>query len=469
MSLWSSQELEEACLIANKTPDSEEYFVDGISIDTRTLIPGDLFIALSGDPGPAFNTSSIDPRDGHNYILKAVANDAACLMVSKDVDVDCPKLRVEDTLKGLWLLATYARKRMSGKVVGITGSSGKTTAKFWLEELLRRQEDSRTHASIGSLNNHWGVPLSLARMPAESKYGIFEIGTNHPGEISPLSTLVKPDIALLLNVLPAHIGNFEDLLAIQKEKLSIADGIKEGGILILPLALVSSSAEISSTNKCRVVTFGLKQDKDCNNADVYGEGFNDDHGTKVVANILGIDITYRISAGGDHRVLTSLAVMALIYTLGADLQQAARDFELLSSPDGRGNEITVNGIKIIDDSYNANPASMSFAIKALRESTGSGARMAFLGEMLELGEQSQSSHDAVANEAKGLDGVVTIGDGFQKVPGSWGHYSSCREIDMDKFIAQLKAGDTILIKGSNKVFWQSKFVEKLVEQLRLSV
>lgn len=458
MSLWSSKQLEEACQVKAKNLSS--YQVDGISIDSRTIVSGDLFIALAGDPGSGFTTSSSDPRDGHNFISKAVLRGAASVMVSREVESDCPQLKVDNTLTGLWNMAAYARNRMHGKVVGITGSSGKTTARHSLEQLLKRQENGRTHASIGSLNNHWGVPLSLARMPVDSHYGIFEIGTNHPGEIAPLSRLVSPDIALLLNVLPAHIGNFKDLLAIQEEKLSIASGLREGGLLILPAGM-----DTSSIKGHKIMTFGLKAGEDGSTADVYGEGFSDDVGTRVVANILGAEITYRLSAGGDHRILTSLAVMAMIYALGADVQQAAKDFELLSSPEGRGNEIVVNGIRIIDDSYNANPVSMSFAIKALKDLTGSGSRVALLGEMLELGELSQPSHQQVANEAVGLDGVVTIGDGFRNSPGNWGHYSSCDEIEMSKLTSQIKKGDTILIKGSNKVFWQSKFVEKLVKQL----
>ncbi|MFT6753295.1 MAG: UDP-N-acetylmuramoyl-tripeptide--D-alanyl-D-alanine ligase [Candidatus Azotimanducaceae bacterium] len=467
MSLWSSRELKDASLISATNSDSENYQVSGISIDSRTLDPGDLFIALSGDPGAGFSTSSSDPRDGHNFVSSAVANGAASVMVSEDIKSTCPKLLVDNTLDGLWRLAAYSRKRMQGKIVGITGSSGKTTARQWLEQLLKKQAPSgKTHASIGSLNNHWGVPLSLARMPAESKYGIFEIGTNHPGEIAPLSTLVSPHIALLLNVLPAHIGNFENLIAIQNEKLTIADGLDEGGLMIVPFGM-----NLQSVKYNKVITFGLRPKNDHESkalkADVFGEGVSDSLGTRIVANILGEEVSYRLNTYGDHRVLTSLAVMAMVSALGADIQQAARDFESLTNPDGRGNEILINGIRVIDDSYNANPASMSFAIKALRETPGTGARIALLGEMLELGDQSQARHQEIAKEAKALDGVMTIGEGFRQTPGNWGHYASCEEIDIAQFLSQVKAGDTLLIKGSNKIFSQSGYVKKLVNYLGL--
>lgn len=469
MSLWSSKELQDASLITPASLDSDDYQVSGISIDSRTLVSGDLFIALSGDPAAGFSTSSSDPRDGHNFVSSAVANGAASVMVSKDVKSDCPKLLVENTLSGLWRLAAYSRKRMGGKIVGITGSSGKTTARYWLEQLLKKQESgntAKTHASIGSLNNHWGVPLSLARMPAESKYGIFEIGTNHPGEIAPLSILVSPHIALLLNVLPAHIGNFESLLDIQNEKLSIADGLCEGGLMIVPFGM-----NLQGLKSQKVITFGLTdisgQEIGEKKADVFGKGIAESSGTKVVANILGEEVSYQLNTKGDHRVLTSLAVMALLSTLGADVQQAARDFESLTNPDGRGNEIVINGIRIIDDSYNANPASMSFAIKALTATTRTGARIALLGEMLELGDQSQERHQEIAIEAKELDGVITIGEGFRQTPGNWGHYASCNEIDIAQLLSQVNVGDTLLIKGSNKIFSQLNYVKKLVDYLSL--
>ncbi len=452
MSLWQWQELLDACGLK---VDESGPLISGISIDSRSAQSGDLFIALSGDPGPRFNSSGASGRDGHDFVTDAVSRGANAAMVSKVVDCSQPCLMVEDTLDGLWQLGEFARKRMQGKVVAITGSSGKTTTRQWLEHLLRRQ--ASTHASTGSLNNHWGVPLSLARMPELSEYGVFEIGTNHPGEIKALAELVNPDVAIVLNVLPAHIGNFGTLENIRREKLTISSGLKDQGIVIVPADL-----DISGINTDKVVTFGYAQGSDvC--AEAVSE--SDVDYCEVNASVFGRKIAYRLSVGGEHRVITSLAVLAAVHCLGADVQTAAADFAELPVPKGRGNILSVSGIKIIDDSYNANPVSMSYALEALKKIPTGRKRVAIIGEMLELGDKSEAAHAEISALFKELDLVITVGEGFLKSPGEWQHVNTVEDLDIEKLVSVLDSGDVILVKGSNKLFWKSNFVENLRDRL----
>jgi UDP-N-acetylmuramoyl-tripeptide--D-alanyl-D-alanine ligase len=455
--LWTLAELSAACGIESKESNLE---VKGISIDSRTTKPGDLFVALAGDPGPEYNTAYANARDGHDFVSAAEKAGAAAFLVSRTIESNQPRITVDNTLDGLWLIAETARERMEGKVVGITGSSGKTTARAWLEAIL--SEQASTHASPGSFNNHWGVPLSLARMPMESDFGVFEIGMNHPGEIGPLSKLVRPDVALVLNVLPAHLGSFENLEGIRKEKLSITEGLSESGVLVVHEDIDTHDVE------CReLITFGIGS-----SATVSGEIINSATAvnTKVDAIINGNHYPFTLDGGGEHRVLTSLACLATVYALGADLHHACDTIATLESPAGRGNVVTVSGRTIIDDSYNANPVSMRYAIEALARSTG-GRRIALLGEMLELGPEGETLHASLMDICHSLDGVITVGEGFasaSKALGDvhFGHYESIADLDVEKLVAQLRAGDIILVKGSNRVFWVNGFVGTLADALK---
>jgi UDP-N-acetylmuramoyl-tripeptide--D-alanyl-D-alanine ligase len=457
--LWTWQALAEIF------PDQSSLSADihGVSIDSRSVNAGDLFIALAGDPGPRFSTSSQSAGDGHEFVDKAIANGAAAVMLSaayfEKAQPEYPVLVVEDTLDGLWQLGASARDRMTGTVVAITGSAGKTTARHWLEQLLIKQ--GSTHASTGSLNNHWGVPVSLARMPSSSRYGVFEVGTNHPGEIAPLSLLTKPHVSILLNVLPAHIGNFENLDAIRREKLTITDGLEPDGVLIVPEAL-----NTLGTRASHIVTFGLQA-----TADVHLIGSDK---STLVASVRGKEVSYTLNNAGEHRVLTSLAVLAAVDLMGADVAQAAADFSLLEAPSGRGNQVsiacepnakTASNILVIDDSYNANSVSMSYAIDALASTDGA-RTIALLGEMLELGDTSLTTHEQVAGHAAVLNDVITFGDGFSTCPGKSGHYGTVAEFDVDAFAKTLRAGDVLLVKGSNKVFWAHGFTKKLIEAIQ---
>jgi len=454
--LWNFPELLAACGIEASVPGPD---INGISIDSRTTNPGDLFIALAGDPGPKYNTAYASARDGHEFIAAAETAGASALLVSRDIKSNLPRITVDNTLDGLWMIAAAARERMEGKVIGITGSSGKTTARTWLESILNEQ--AATHASTGSYNNHWGVPLSLARMPADSAFGVFEIGMNHPGEIEPLSKLVRPEVAIVLNVLPAHLGSFENLEGIRQEKLSIARGLVSGGSLV-----VHEAIDTKNLDRHHFISFGVGTTAMVRGVVTY------DNGSCMVDTIIeGKHYPFSFKTGGEPRILTSLACLATVYALGGDVDHACRTIPSLQTLAGRGNALVVSGRTIIDDSYNANPVSMRYAIEALARSTGK--RFALLGEMLELGPESQSLHVSLLESCLSLDGVITVGEGFaeaSQILGDihLGHHDFIEDLDPESLVTLLEVGDTLLVKGSNKVFWVHGFVATLERALRNS-
>lgn len=450
--LWSDSELN--TLFGSAAAD-----VNGISIDSRTLEPGDLFVALSGDPGIRFgggHQQIPDARDGHDFAAVAVDRGASCILAHRALDVPLPVINVPDTLDGLWQLGEAARARSNARVIAITGSAGKTTLRAWMESVLG--EFGRTHASVGSLNNHWGVPLSLARMPGDVSFGVFEIGTNHPGEIAPLSKLVTPDISVLLNVLPAHIGNFPDMSALRQEKLSISDGLSDGGTFVLPNSLATQ------VSHPQLMTFGL------DGGDVSGRLESVDAGLILHADVAGQRVSCRLPFGGDERAGSVLALLAVCLLLDLSPAEVAPHIEHLSLPGGRGNEITLGDFTLIDDSYNANPVSMGMSLDVLTGSKRAGRRIAFLGEMLELGELGVQAHQSMAEHTREIDQVYSFGTGFAGVdfPCSHAHFEEVAAFDIDGFVSTLTAGDTLLVKGSNRVFWQRGFVESLARAIRAS-
>ena len=430
-----------------------------ITIDSRHTDPGDLFIALSGDPGPRFHSSGSSGLDGHDFIAQAIQAGAAGVLLSRDMACDVPSLKVDDTLEGLWAIGATARHRMQGLVTGITGSSGKTTARQWLEQLLRMA--GRTHASVGSFNNHWGVPLSLARMPEDSEFGVFEIGMNNPGEIAPLSELVNMDVAVVLNVLPAHLGRFEHIGQIREEKLSIARGLKPGGRLVLPQVLAASAPAGAD-----IVTFGFEPD-----ATVRGSAHYTAQGAEVSVQIAGQQLSYRLTTGGEHRVQTSLSCLAVIHALGLEAADFVGYMPDLTTPQGRGNRLQAGRHIIIDDSYNANPVSMRYALQELAVAGDDCRKIAVLGEMLELGDDGIQMHRDIAQHCRGIDGVITVGEGFrdagfEEAPTSFlGHFASADDIPADWLDQQLGDKGVLLVKGSNRVFWTRNFVNRLVTAL----
>lgn len=444
--LWSGSELQLAFNQADIAAGAS-----GISIDSRTTAPNDLFIALSGDPGPRFGGGDDNARDGHDFIEIAVNAGASVVMVHRDVASAVPAIRVDDTLDGLWQLGRYARHRTSARVAAITGSSGKTTLRSWLQEVLSPM--ANCHASEGSLNNHWGVPLSLARMPAGTDVGLFEIGTNHPGEIEPLSRLVEPDVALVLNVLPAHIGNFSGMDALREEKLSISHGLRDGGTLVLPVDLVSYS------NHPKILTFGK-------GGDVSATGRSTGSGTEIQVDVAGTEIECHVPFVGAERVESISALFAVLAALEFDPVKAAELVSALKLPSGRGNLIEAGGVTVIDDSYNANSVSMKMSLAHLGSMKKHKRRIALLGEMLELGTASQAAHQEMGQHLEGVDQVYTFGPGFAESSFvRQGHFESVEDFDLENFVIQLEPGDSVLIKGSNKVFWKRNFVDLLTDAI----
>jgi UDP-N-acetylmuramoyl-tripeptide--D-alanyl-D-alanine ligase len=419
--------------------------VTGISIDSRTISPGDLFIALTGDPGPRFNPSERSERDGHDFIDGALQRGAAGVLSHDDAVRNCPELKVADTLDGLWALGRAARARLDCPVVGITGSSGKTTTKTLATAALG------AFSTPGSLNNHLGVPLSLARTPRDVTAAIYEIGTNHPGEIGPLSDLVRPNVAVLLNVHPAHAEFFRDLEELREEKLSIISGLE--GISILVVEDRISLAEVPEA--LQVILFGHSDE-----AYVQLLEIEDSQATYRIGDRT---LNARVPGGGAHRALSLAAVLGVFEALERDPTPALELTDELI-PRGRGNRLEAGGVTLIDDSYNANPASMRAAIESL--SGEDGRRYALLGEMLELGDESADAHSRLADVCHQLDGVICVGGGMVPlVEALGGDAGLVWQSPDDSLLAELtqllRTGDTLLVKGSNRVFWSRDFVARI--------
>ncbi len=438
--LWRWSELCEALgLSAEAGPD-----ITGISIDSRTIESGDLFIALTGDPGPRFNPSQRSDRDGHDFVAMALERGAAGVLTHDPIHRNAPELKVADTLDGLWALGRAGRDRLDCPVVAVTGSSGKTTSKTFLAAALD------AFATTGSLNNHLGVPLSLARTPRASSAAVFEVGTNHPGEIGPLSELVKPTVSVLLNVQQAHIENFPDWDALRREKLSIINGLKhEGDFIVEDLVPLDDLPE-----SLRLTTFG-----ESSSADVQLLGVS---GTQARYQLGEATLLAEVPGGGVHRARSLAAVLAVLQVLDRDIS-AGLTLPQTLVPEGRGNRIAAGDITIIDDSYNANPDSMRAALTSLR--TESGRTIALLGEMHELGDVSEAAHAGLADACAGLEHVFCVGQAMAPLVRNLGEQASAFSEAGPELLEALKTtlvpGDVLLVKGSNGVFWSKRFVAEI--------
>src|SRR5579885_2019350 len=401
--LWTAAAAE--CATAGRS--NRDWTASGVSIDSRTVAPGDLFVALAG---PRF--------DGHDYAAQALAKGAAAAVVSRvpeNVPTDAPLLRVADTQAALEGLGAMARRRTGAVVVGVTGSVGKTGTKEALRRAFERQGAS--FASAGSLNNQWGVPLSLARMPRETVYGVFEMGMNHPGEIDALTRLVRPHVAVITTVEPAHLGFFPSVEAIADAKAEIFAGVEPGGSAILNrdnphFARLERAAHARSIE--RIIGFGAAEAAEARLLDCRIEA----SGSAVQASILGETVGYSLPVAGRHWVMNSLAVLAAVKALGADLETAAAALARMPGLPGRGLRRSLawkgGSIELIDESYNANPASMRAAIAVLGATSPGpgGRRIAVLGEMRELGSEASRLHAELAAPlaASGIDLVFTVGE-----------------------------------------------------------
>ncbi|MGA0282638.1 MAG: UDP-N-acetylmuramoyl-tripeptide--D-alanyl-D-alanine ligase, partial [Paracoccaceae bacterium] len=396
MGLWTRSEAD----LATKGSSTCDWVASGVSIDTRTLQKGDLFIALKAE------------RDGHDFVAQAFSKGAAAAMVSRipaGVNKDAPLLVVADVQTALERLGAAARERTKARIVAVTGSVGKTSTKDMLNLMLSRQ--GKTHASVASYNNHWGVPLTLARMPAESAFGIFEIGMNHPGEIAPLARQVRPHVAMITTVSEAHLEAFENIEGIAREKASIMEGLSKDGKAVLNGDIETSAIlnEWADKNGCEQIWFGT------------GACFARLLNTQIEEEVTRVDVqidnqalSFSLATVGQHFVKNALGALASVSALGADVARAADDLCLWQPGDGRGARKSVmtpyGAIEIIDDAYNANPASVSAALETLSKSK-SKRRIAILGDMKELGPSEVDYHKRIASlgcMAK-VDCVYTVG------------------------------------------------------------
>jgi len=444
--LWTSDEAQKA---TGGKATGPAWTASGVSIDSRTVESGDLFVALVGPS-----------HDGHDHVASALTEGAAAALVHKVPDGladDAPLLLVGDTLDGLRDLGAASRARTRAKVVGVTGSVGKTGTKEMLKLALGADV---THASVGSFNNHWGVPLSLARMPAESRNAVLELGMNHAGEIAPLSALVRPDIAIVTTVEAVHLEFFASTREIAEAKAEIFTGVTAGGIAILPrdnpyYGLLRERAEAAGIT--RFASFGTHIEADARLLDF---AVAEDK-TLVFALIKDTPISYAIGVPGRPWAMNSLAVLLAADAAGIPVDRAAAALAGMTPPKGRGQRKTLRWgdgvITVIDESYNASPVSVRAALATLggiRPVKG-GRRIAVLGDMLELGEQGPSLHRGLAEQIDqfAIDQVFTAGPlmgGLFDVLSSEKKGAAAPDSAQlaPMVAARLMAGDVVMVKGS---------------------
>jgi UDP-N-acetylmuramoyl-tripeptide--D-alanyl-D-alanine ligase len=426
--------------------------VGGISIDTRTLQKGDLFFAVKGDA-----------RDGHEFVQAALAKGAAAAVVD-EAHVRAyggagPLYVVKDVQVALERLGAFSRARSGAYVAAITGSVGKTSTKDMARVVFSRFGE--THASAASYNNHWGVPLSLARMPASARFGLFELGMNHAGEIAALVEQVKPHVAVITRVAPVHLENFANIEGIADAKAEIFSGILEGGVAIINRddETYERLAQAAAASKAaHVFTFGSHE-----SADARLISYETQKGMVAAeARIFGRRIDYFLNAPGLHIAQNALAVLLVAHVFDVDLDQAAAALEGFTPSIGRGQreDLTIDGagITLIDESYNANPTSMRAAFELLKASSPGegGRRIAVLGDMLELGPQSGELHAGLGEDlaGAGVDLLFTAGPlmarAYYAAPEAMrgAHRPTAAELE-EPFLEALRSGDVVMIKGSN--------------------
>ena len=446
MSLWTLTEI--AAAVGSDASVAAAVNISGVSIDTRTLQPGDLFVALE------------DARDGHTYIDAAHKAGAAAVMVHKPLQCSLPQITVENTFSALQQLGQAARLRHVGLRVALTGSCGKTGSKELLAAALQG------HKSVASYNNHFGVPLTLARMPQDAPYAVFEVGMNAPGEIAPLSRQIQPQVAMVLNVPPhpPHLEAFNNRAELVQEKLSVDAGLGEHGVLVLPPYLQRDYKGVHT-----VVTFSDEEPADIKLLQV--DQRTDGTQSVTVQTPQG-RVTYVLALPGHHHVVNSLGVLAVLHALKVpDINAAAQRMSTVQPQPGRGVRHLCGDVLIIDESYNANPASMAVMLRDFSEIPVNGRRIALLADMLELGETSAACHAELAEATNGLDGVVAVGPQmahlYEALPQrlKMGHYMHMEHFDAEAFTAMLNAGDAVAVKGSNAFFWKRGTVPQLCDAL----
>ncbi len=453
MSLWTAA----ALAAATGGRATRDFAVTGIEIDSRKVAPGELFVALSA------------ARDGHDFVADALAKGAAGALVSRipaGLDETAPLVIVADVQAGLEALGRAGRARMAGKVIAITGSVGKTSTKEMLRAALTGQ--GAVHAAEASYNNHWGVPLTLARMPADSDFALIEIGMNHPGEIAPLAAMARPHVALITTIAPAHLEAFAGIDAIAREKASIFQGLEPGGVAVIPEGLTTTPILRVGAGGAPVVTFGEGIDADWQLISAQSA-----HGATVVEmQAAGQPVLFRLATTGRHFALNGMGVLAAAAAAGADSAHSAINIGHWQPVAGRGlTEVIVLdpsddalSFHLIDDAYNANPVSMAagfemLAAAAPRDNLGrirKGRRIAVLGDMLELGDGEMALHSGLAEHPalRQADVVHCIGPRMFKLwnalpQAQRGHWLQRADELAPKAAQLVDAGDVVLVKGSN--------------------
>ncbi|MFA7595419.1 MAG: UDP-N-acetylmuramoyl-tripeptide--D-alanyl-D-alanine ligase [Novosphingobium sp.] len=434
-----------------------DFECSGVEIDSRDVREGDLFFALKGES-----------TDGHRFLDAAFANGAVAAVV--DRPIDRPHVLVEDTMQALEALGAAARNRADAVVIGVTGSVGKTGVKEALFAALDRSSRGYAHRSVKSYNNHVGVPLSLARMPARTIYGIFEMGMNHAGEIAALTRQVRPNVAVITTIAPAHIEMLGSEEAIANAKAEIFEGLEAGGTAIIPADSphFGRLRDAALKSGAKVISFGRAANADVRLLDMVVASSG---GSLVTADLGDRRVCYTVSAAGDHWVLNSLAVMAAVRAAGGDLGAAGLALAEMGGLAGRGERLDIptpdgGHALLIDESYNANPASMRATLAQLGQ-TPAKRRIAVLGAMKELGDFSPAFHAALAEPiaAAELDHVILVGDEMEALAGELGkaeggtlgngltfaHCGNCDEAIAALSAYGLKDGDAVLVKGSNSV------------------
>lgn len=430
---------------------SGEFAVTGVAFDSREIMGGELFIALRGSE-----------TDGHKFIKMAIEREASGVLCERPTQH--PHVLVPDSFAALQQLGHAARKRTDATIIGVTGSVGKTGTKEALRRAFQRMAPHHTHWSVKSYNNQTGVPLSLARMRADTRYGVFEMGMSSPGEIREHTKMVRPHVAIITWVASAHLAYFENERAIAKAKTEIFEGVEPGGTAIWPRD--NPHAEILAQavvhNQLQSLSFGLSAKADVRALEVEAEP----DGSQVVADVAGETLHYRIGMPGRHWVSNSLAVIAAVKAAGGDIAEAGLALAELTELPGRGGRFAVScpggEAYVIDESYNANPTSMAAALAVLRD-TPAKRRLAVLGDMRELGDSSAEQHAALQIPVADADlaEIALVGEEMRALEMEGVTHLPDTNAAISWVQSTLAAGDVLLVKGSNGVG-----LGRLVEQLR---
>ena len=448
--LWTLEDMKDA--MGARAVGEMPVGISGLSIDTRSLSQGDAYLAIKGDV-----------HDGHKFVANAHAAGAGLSVVSQGWEKRLegkigPLLVVDDVLEAMEKLGIAARARTAAKIIAVTGSVGKTSTKEALRKALN--PSGKVHAAVASFNNHWDVPLTLARMPSDTEFGVIEIGMNHPGEIRPLVKMARPHVAIITNVAAVHLGAFKDVNEIAHAKAEIFEGLEPGGGVILNgdderLALLEKCAgELGIKN---IVRFGENKNNQSHLEKLVLHG----HCSCLTATILGEKMVVKVGAPGKHMAQNVLAVLAAVELVEANLAKAGLALAELQAVKGRGQQHRLSfpgeRVILIDESYNANPSSMRAALALLASSNikGRGRRVAVLGDMLELGSTSYELHAALAEAVMDnrVDRVFVAGAEMKALSDALEGKVECTHMDaLEGLIplvsADIRAGDAVMVKAS---------------------